>query len=589
MYINNFKKEPKSRERTNKIRIKILSFVVFLFSAVIFLKLLKLQIIDYSFYDALASDQHQIFKKLVSKRGIIYVHNSPFKNEEGKYELYEDIYPVAVNKRYNFLYAEPNRIEDVEKTAETLVDIFDFDKEELKNRLALNDDPYEPLAHKVEDKVINQIRSLKLAGIGEVEEYARHYPDSGIGGHILGFVAHQGADEKGQYGIEGYFNEILSGSSGFIKTERDVKGNFLKLWNVAFTEAVNGADIVLTIDYGIQHEVCGQLKKGAEKYGADSGSIIVMEPNTGEILAMCSWPDFNPEKYNDAKDINIFNNPAIFNQFEPGSIFKPITAAIALDLEKIKPDSVYEDMGETRIGPHIIRNSDLKAHGKQTMTQVLQESLNTGAIYMARQIGKEKLKSYLSDFGFGKLTGIELETEASGNINSLNEQGEIYMATASFGQGIATTPIQILNAYASLANGGKLPKPYIVDKIIKSQSEIIQSHPQIVKQVISERASALISGMLVAVVESGHAKKAGVKGYYVAGKTGTAQVAEGGIYGKKTIHTFAGFAPIDEPKFALLVKLDNPKIGRFAESTAVPLAHEIIKFILNYYGVRPTR
>ncbi|MFH1030625.1 MAG: penicillin-binding protein 2 [bacterium] len=589
MYRNSFKKELKSHEKTNNIRIRILSFVIFLFSASIFLKLFDLQIINYGFYNALASDQHQIFKKLTPQRGSIYIHDTSIAGEENSDDIYESLYPIAVNKKYNFLYAEPNRIEDAERVAEILNDIFGFDKEELKNKLSVKEDPYEPLAHRVEDKIINQVNSGGLVGINSVDEYARHYPDSGIGGHIIGFVGHGDDVENGQYGIEGYFNEELSGKAGFIKTERDVKGNFLKLWDVSFTEAVNGVDIVLTIDYGIQHEICMELQSGVEKYKADGGSIIVMEPYTGEILGMCSYPDFNPEKYNEVKEINTFNNPALFNQFEPGSIFKPITAAIALDLEKIKPDSVYEDKGEVRIGPHIIRNSDLKAHGSQTMTQVLQESLNTGAIYIARQIGKENFKSYLSDFGFGQLTGIELTTEASGNINSLNEQGEIYMATASFGQGIAVTPLQITTAYAALANGGRLPKTHIVDKIIKNQMDVTKSHPQTVRQVISERASALIRGMLVTVVESGHAKKAGVKGYYVAGKTGTAQVAEKGIYGKKTIHTFSGFAPVDEPKFVLLVKLDNPKIGRFAESTAVPLAHEIIEFILNYYEVPPVR
>lgn len=578
------------RKADNNIRINVFSLVVFIFFLLIFLKLCKLQIFDYSFYEALASGQHQIFKKLFPKRGEIYIHNS-LDGVNNKEDIYGGLYPVAVNKKYDFVYAEPNKIEDVEATAAKLSAIINLEKEELMGKLDKKDDPYEPLLHKVEGKTANQIKLLNLQGINFTEEYFRHYPDENAGGHILGFVGYPDSDkaQKGSYGIEGYFNDLLAGEPGFIKTERDVGGHMLKLWNVSFDEAKDGKDIVLTIDYSIQHTICKELKDGIEKYGAEGGTIVVMEPNTGKVLGMCSWPDFNPEKYNETENISNFNNPAIFNQFEPGSIFKPITAAIALDLDKVKPDSIYEDTGEVKIGHYTIRNSDLKAHGTQTMTEVLQSSLNTGAIYMARQVGKENFKSYLSDFGFGRLTGIELATEASGNITSLDEPGEIYMATASFGQGIAVTPIQIATIYAALANGGKLPKPYIIDKIINNKKEVTESHPHIIKQVISERASALIGGMLVSVVEEGHSKRAGVKGYYVAGKTGTAQVAENGIYGNKTIHTFAGFAPVDDPKFVLLVKLDNPKIGRFAESTAVPLAKKIIEFILNYYGVKPSR
>lgn len=578
------------RKSGNNIRINVFALFVFIFSLLIFLKLCKLQIFDYSFYDALASGQHQIFKKLFPQRGEIYIHNSLTEADDNA-DIYGGLYPVAVNKKYDFIYAEPNKIEDAEAVATKLSEVIGQEKEELAVKLGQKDDPYEPLEHKVEGKKADQIKLLNLKGINFTEEYFRHYTDENAGGHILGFVGYPDTDKalKGSYGIEGYFNDLLEGESGFIKTERDVGGRMLKLWDVSFDEAKDGKDIVLTIDYSIQHTICKELKEGVEKYGAEGGTIIVMEPNTGKILGMCSWPDFNPEKYNETKNISDFNNPAIFNQFEPGSIFKPITAAIALDLDKVKPDSAYEDTGEVKIGHYSIRNSDLKAHGTQTMTEVLQLSLNTGAIYMARQIGKEKFKSYLSDFGFGRLTGVELSAEASGNITPLDEPGEIYMATASFGQGIAVTPIQIAAAYAALANGGKLPKPYIVDKIIANKKEVTETHPQVIKQVISERASALIGGMLVSVVEGGHAKKAGVKGYYVAGKTGTAQVAENGVYGKKTIHTFAGFAPIDDPKFVLLVKLDNPKVGIFAESTAVPLANKIIEFILNYYGVKPTR
>lgn len=573
---------------SNNTRINLFCFFIFLFSFAIIFKVFKLQILDYNFYDALASDQHQVFKKLFPKRGEIFLQNSQKENESGA-GLYDNLYPAAVNRKYNFFYAEPNHIEDTERTAELLAKFLDLDKGRLLEKFSFKDDPYEPLKHKVNQKITNQISSLNLQGVDFLEEDFRYYPDENIGGHILGFLSSVDDATKGQYGIEEYFDDLLSGETGFINTEQDVKGGIIKIWNTAFYEAKDGADIVLTIDYAVQYKICSELKKGVMQYGADGGTIIVMDAETGAILGLCSYPDFSPENYSKVSDIKVFNNPAIFDQYEPGSIFKPITASIALDLAKIEPNTVYEDTGEVRIGPHIIRNSDLKAHGTQTMMEVLEKSLNTGAIFMARQIGKENFKKYLENFGFGQKTGIELSAEASGNMGSLKEDGEIYMATASFGQGISVTPLQMVVAYSALANGGKLPKPRIVDKIIKNKKDAEESHPEILRQVISARASKLVSAMLVSVVENGHAKKAGVKGYYVAGKTGTAQVAEAGVYGSKTIHTFAGFAPVDEPKFVLIVKLDNPKIGKFAESTAVPLANKIIEFTLNYYGVKPER
>ncbi|MFH1191851.1 MAG: penicillin-binding protein 2 [bacterium] len=578
----------KNKITPNNARINFFCFCVFLFSFAIVFKVFKLQILDYNFYDALASDQHQIFKKLFPKRGEIFLQNSQKKNES-RTSLYDNLYPAAVNRKYNFFYAEPNHIENPERTAELLAKYLDLDKEHLLEKFFLKDDPYEPLKHKVSQKITNQITSLGLKGVDFLEEDFRYYPDENIGGHILGFLSSENDTTKGQYGIEEYFNDLLSGEPGFIKTEKDVKGGIIKIWDTAFYEARDGADVVLTIDYAVQHKICSELKKGVIQYGADGGTIIVMNPETGAILGMCSYPDFSPEKYGEVSDIAVFNNPAIFDAYEPGSIFKPVTASIALDLDKIEPNTTYEDTGEVRIGPHVIRNSDLKAHGVQTMTQVLEKSLNTGAIFMARQAGKENFKKYLENFGFGQKTGIELDTEAGGNIESLKEDGEIYMATASFGQGISVTPLQMAVAYSVLANGGKLPKPHIVDKIIKNKKDVQEIQPEIVRQVVSARAAKLASAMLVSVVEEGHAKKAGVKGYYVAGKTGTAQVAENGVYGNKTIHTFAGFAPVDEPKFVLIVKLDNPKTGIFAESTAVPLANKIIEFALNYYGVKPER
>jgi len=587
-----YKKNTQNFKGIGNGRINVFALAVFLFIVLAISRLFQLQILNSGFYEALASGQHDFFEKLVPHRGSIFIHNDTLNNDGGSNDLYQGLYPVAVNRKYNFVYLEPKRVEKVEETTEVLSRILEFNEDEkkiLSAKLSKKDDPYEPLQHKVANSKINKINSSGLKGVNYFKEYFRHYPDANIGGHVIGFVGYAGNEKKGQYGIEGYFNKLLSGESGFIKTEKDVRGKIIKTGHTAFSDAIDGSDIVLTFDYSIQHTICGEIKSGTEKYAADSGTVIVMDPYTGAILGMCSYPDFNPEKYNEVDNINIFNNPAIFHQYEPGSVFKPITAAIALDLDVITPNTVYHDTGEVKIGPHIIQNSDFKAHGDQTMTQVLDLSLNTGAIYMARKIGRENFKSYVENFGFGEITGIELDGEAKGNISSLAEKGEIYMATASFGQGISVTDIQMLAAYATLANGGKLPKPYIVDSIIRNKQEKVDTDPKTVKQVISERASTLVSAMMTSVIESGHAKNAAVKGYYVAGKTGTAQVAEKGGYGKKTVHSFVGFAPVDEPKFVMLVKLDNPKNVKFSASSSAPIFGTIAEFLLKYYGVKPTR
>ncbi|MCK5460270.1 penicillin-binding protein 2, partial [Candidatus Parcubacteria bacterium] len=359
--------------------------------------------------------------------------------------------------------------------------------------------------------------------------------------------------------------------------------------NSEIISAQDGADIVLTIDRAVQFKVCEELKKSIEQHSADSGSVIVINPSSGAVIAMCNVPFYDANFYNKA-DIDLFNNPIISSQYEPGSIFKAITMAAGLDSGVVNPDTVYNDEGCVKIGVETICNSDLKAHGRQTMSNVLEGSLNTGVIFVARKAGRDIFRKQVEDFGFGNPTGIELSSEAGGNISALNKKKEIYMATASFGQGVSVTSLQMVSAFAAIANNGKLMKPYLVKSIIGSDGSEKETKPVEVRQVISKKTAILLSAMLVSVVEKGHGKRAGVEGYYVAGKTGTAQVPK--KFGKgyeedQTIGLFAGFAPVDNPRFAMLVKIDNPKDVIWAESTAAPLFGRLAKFILDYYQVEP--
>jgi len=353
---------------------------------------------------------------------------------------------------------------------------------------------------------------------------------------------------------------------------------------------------VLTVDRSIEFFACRKLTEAAGKYRAAGGSIIVVNPKTGEIMAMCSYPDFDPNNYDKTEDMRAFENQGIYHPYEPGSVFKAITMAAALDQEKVAPDTTYEDKGFVMVDgwSKPIKNSDYESfggHGATNMQTVLELSLNTGAIFAMNQIGTKTFSDYIQKFGFGEKTGIELASEQAGNIRNLTAKKikAVDASVASFGQGITVTPLQMVMAYAAIANGGALMKPYLVKEIIQSDGEKIDAKPVEVRRVISERAATLISGMLVNVVERGHAKGAAIDGYYVAGKTGTAQVATAsGIYGADTIHTFIGFAPVENPAFVMLVRLDKPQ-ARYAESTAVPTFGEIAEFILNYLKIPKER
>jgi cell division protein FtsI/penicillin-binding protein 2 len=559
-------------------RILILTLFIFSFSLVIIFRLFILQVIQNPFYSLMASERHEVYKNLFPNRGSIYVQEK------------DELYPLVTNRDYYFIYAEPNKIESPGKAIDLISPILGLAEEEWKDllsRLNKQDDPYEPIKHKVTKSQTDEIEKLELAGIGFLPETYRFYPESGIGGHIFGFVQTNDEEKIGQYGLEGYFNKEMSGKSGLVKSVKDALGSLITVGQRSIEKAEDGSSLVLTIDRRVQFTACQKLKHFYDYFKAESGSVIIMEP-TGAIIAMCSFPDFDPEKYNEVEDINYLNNPVIFHEYEPGSVFKPITMAAALEEGKISPQTTYEDTGELKIGPYTIMNFDNKAHGVKTMTEVLEESLNTGAMFAADLVGKDVFTKYVKDFGFGKNTGITLDTEVPGNISQLDKKGEIYYLTASFGQGLTATPLQLAASYAAIANNGILTKPYIVSEIIKPDGtkEIIK--PQEIRQVISPRAASLLSGMLVSVVEKGYDKKAKVEGYYLAAKTGTAQVAGGsGSYGGKTIHTFIGYGPVSNPKFVMLLKLNNPQGIGFASDSLGPLFKQISEFLLNYYQIQP--
>ena len=581
--------------RTEKIegnsrskRTQALFFLIFVFAAFIVARLFNFQVLKGDYYSALASEKHEIYQQLFPKRGEIFMQD----RGGGKKGAEPKLYPLATNIEYNLVFADPKNVADPAKAAKELGPILGIDQNILLAKLSKANDSYEPLKHKVTEKEAVAIKALNLAGINFQKETYRYYPEKSVASQLAGFLGFKGDKQVGQYGLEGYFDEELRGEEGHLKSETDPAGRLISFGDTEITKAKDGDDLVLTIDRTIETLACSKIKEAVDKYGADSGTVIIMDPKTGAIIAMCNYPDFDPNEYSKVKDISVFNNLAVWSAFEPGSVFKPLTMAAAIDTDKVLPDSTYIDEGFVKYGQFTIKNSDGKANGVQTMTQVLEKSLNTGAIYVEEKLGNSLFRQYVRNFGFGQATGIELGMEASGNISSLDKKGDIYSATASYGQGITATPLQVVSAFAAIANGGNLMKPYLVDEISKSDGVKIKTEPKIVRRVISERTATLIGGMLVSVVQNGHGKRAGVPGYYVAGKTGTAQVHKSNGPGYEeniTIGSFVGFAPVEDPRFAMIVKIDHPRDVQWAESSAAPIFGEIAKFLLNYYQVPTNR
>jgi len=315
-----------------------------------------------------------------------------------------------------------------------------------------------------------------------------------------------------------------------------------------------------------------------------------LEPNTGRIIAMANYPSFNINEFNKVENKAVLKNNCIASQYEPGSVFKPFTASIPIDLGKLNPDSLYTDTGAFSIAGYTIHNSDMLSHGTITLTRFLELSLNTGAIWAMQSAGKENYYRYVKNFGFGKKTGVELIGEAVGDIRNLDAMRDINYVTASFGQGVSFTPLQLVTGFSSIVNGGKLMKPQLIDRLVASDGSEEEIQPETVRQVLDPKTSAKLRAMLISVVKNGWGKKAAVPGYLVGGKTGTAQEPnpDGPGYSDLTIHTFIGFAPADDPKFATILKLDHVKSTRFAESSATPATGKLNKFLLDYYHIHPT-
>lgn len=561
----------------------ILIFLVF-FGLVLITKLFFIQIKDYKYWKALAQGQQIFFDEIEGERGGIFLENS---EDEVK------LIPLAINKKWEFVFVSPQEISnkggDLQEVAKRLSQILKEEENSILEKIKKGEEEeslYVFLKNKLSPEEVDLLKKENLPGVHLGEETVRYYPQEEFASQVIGFL---GGGKKGQYGIEGYFDEVLRGSSGIQGGERSAWGYLIGFNNFPIEK---GSDLVLTLDYNIQFMAEKLLKEAKENLDIEGGQIIVGDPRDGKILAMADFPIFNPNQYTKESNLAVFKNSSIQNIFEPGSVFKPITMIAGLDTKKITPQTKYIDEGIIKIGGYTIYNYGQRTWGEQTMSEVLEKSINSGAVFVERQIGHQTFLNYLEKFGFFEPTGITLQGEVYSNNVNFKQGYEINFATASFGQGIEITPLQLFRAIAAIANGGRMVKPYIIKKIIKNGEEIMTQPEVSQNPIVSQEAINQLTAMMVNVVEKGYGKRAKVPGYYIAGKTGTAQIPFGALgidrsgYSDKTWQTFVGFAPAFNPQFVILVKLDNPK-ARTAEYSAAPIFGQLAKYIINLWQIPP--
>ena len=556
-------------------------------------RLFYLQVVRHSHYSAQASNEHVRKYQVPAKRGELYVHDGAAGQS-----------PLALNQRLSILYADPRFVPDKAAAAKKLAEATGGSAADYQKRLEKGIE-YAVLADRVPGDIAAKVKKLNLAGIGLADRDYRTYPEGSLAAQVVGFV---NADSQGQYGIEQYLNDQLSGTPGQLAAKTDTFGIPIATADNVVKPPTDGKTYVLTIDRNVQAMAEAELAAQIKTVKAKSGSIIIMNPANGAVIAMATYPSFDPNQYEKVSDYSVFLNQTVDSQFEAGSGMKAFTMAAGLDQGKIKPDTTYDDPGCVQVGDRKICNAAGDKAGKnKTMTTVLRDSLNTGVVFVLRALGgssdkitlagRRLLYEYLTKhFGFGERTGIEQANEAAGVVNSPTSEGgnDVNYANMSFGQGMSVTMVQAVAAMAAVANGGKLYQPHIVESELKSDGTVAVIKPKLVRDhVMSPGAIADLNQMLQVVVQHGSGYLAGQAnpGYKIAGKTGTAQIPKpdgAGYIEGKNIGSFLGFAPADNPKFVMMVRINEPGVAGYAETTTVPVFADVCKWLFKYYGLAPS-
>lgn len=558
-------------------RINVILVLILIFGAAITSRLFFLQILERKLFQAQALGQQVGFSNITGSRGQVFcIASQESRGTSGVGEIKS----LAINKDSWIISVNPMKIQDKEAFAKTLSYSIGLTEEEIN--LKLNEEgSYVVMKKDLSSDELEKIKALNLEELFWQNDPDRFYPQGELLSQTIGFL---GGEGMGQYGVEGYYDDVLQGKSGVKKEASGLESIFFNDSQIS----LDGSDVYLTIDYNIQFQAEALLKKANNSFDIDSGQIIVLRPDSGRIVALANFPSFDPNQYSKEKNLEIFQNGAVQKLFEPGSIMKPFTMASALNEGKITPETTYVDTGTVVLSNKTVHNFNNEIYGKRTMTEVLENSINTGAVFAEQQVGNKTFLKYIEKFGFTQKTGVDLQGEVYSRNDNLRNGPDINYATAAFGQGIELTPIQIARGFSAIANGGKIVKPYIVEKVVNGRDEI-KTKPEISDSIISQETVLSLTKMLINVVENGFDKVAKIPGYYIAGKTGTAQVPLKNAKGydpDKTIQSFVGYGPAFNPQFLILVKLDNPKVSKSALS-AVPIFKELAQYVINYWKIPP--
>jgi len=564
-----------------KFRIRLIYLFIFLFGAVLITRLFFIQVVRADYYKNEANRQYIAPAGNEFERGNIY-----FTRKDGQ------LISAATVKSGFQAVINPKTLKNAENAYQELSKIISLDKDDFLKH-SQKDDIYEVLAHRLDSETAQKIKDLKIKGLDVYSENWRYYPAASLASRVLGFVGYKGDELAGRYGIERYYESVLARSfqdnfvNSFAEILADIKG-------VISGDTLGKGDVVLTIEPNVQSTLENNLEKVLKKYEAEMAAGIIIEPKTGKILAMAAVPNFNPNSYGENKNLNIFTNPNVESVYEMGSIMKSLTVAAAIDQGKITAETRYNDYGYVDVGGQRLNNYDGKARGNVSIQDVLNNSINTGAVFVMRQLGREKFRDYLINYGFGEKTNIDLPAEIQGLLSNVTESPrEIEYATASFGQGFAVTPIEMASAFSALANGGYLMKPYVVERIKLQGIKDKEIKPEIRREVLKKETTEEVSRMLTKVFDEALMNGTYKMDHYsIATKTGTAQsVTEGekGYQEGKYVHTFFGYAPAFDAKFLTLLILVKPQGVQYAAFSLSEPFVNITKFLLNYYEVPPDR
>lgn len=565
-------------------RLRLLSVLFFVLFLILTARLVHLQILQHDFYVDKADRQYQRQVTTVNDRGSIF-----FSRKDGQ------LVSAATMKQGFLVAINPLRLSQPETVYEQLKTYLPALKlEEFLVKANKHNDPYEEIAPQVDEEVAQQILALDLEGVMAYKTRWRVYPANSLAAHVIGFIGYDEAGEKmvGRYGLEREYEAMLlrQADKSFVAFLAEVLS---EIKNVAIGQnaPAEEANLVLTIEPQVTQTLESELAQVKEHYQAEAAGGIIMDPYTGEIVAMSALPNFDPGGKID--DVAVLSNPLVENVYEMGSIMKPLTMAAALDAGVVTPATTYNDTGVIELDGRRIANYDGVARGVVNMQEVLNQSLNTGAVFAMQKLGQERFLNYFTSYGFADKTGIDLPGEVGGLTKNLASPRAVEYATASFGQGIAMSPISITRALASLANGGQLVRPHVVKRFewrtLQATKDVA---PEIQRQVLQATTSQTITKMLVEVVDTKLANGTAKQEHYsVAAKTGTAQMAKpgGGYYDDRYLHSFFGYFPASQPRFLIFMYLLEPQGVRYSSETLTDPFVNLTKFLINYYQLTPDR